>query len=158
MALATGVEAPSSAVAQLGQLDRPSQVHFGRVTLWLTLAIVAWLTLGLTAVAVRLGIGIPPPHSTQIAEVANAATGGGALFGAFQLTSAVLLLAAASSTFQAAPGLLKALSRARGGVGILPAGYRDRWACSLEKSSPPTCRACAAARWRGRRPRPGRQH
>lgn len=122
MALATGVEAPSSAVAQLGQLDRRSQVQFGRVTLWLTLGIVAWLTLGLTAVAMRLAVGLPPAGSTQIAQVAAAATGRGALFDAFQLSSAVLLLAAASSSFQAGPGLLKALSRAPGGIGILPAG------------------------------------
>jgi hypothetical protein len=124
MALATGVEAPSSAVAQLGQLDHDGKVRFGRVTLWLTLGIVAWLTLGLTAVAVRLRVGLPPHDSTQIAEVARAAAGGGALFGAFQLTSAVLLLAAASSSYQAGPGLLKALSRSGGGdhgVGVLPA-------------------------------------
>ena len=40
----------------------------------------------------------------------------------FQATSALLLLAAASSSFQAGPGLLKALSRhaASAGVGILP--------------------------------------
>jgi hypothetical protein len=123
MALATGVEAPSSAVAQLGQLDRSGQVRFGRVTLWLTLAIVAWLTLGLTAVAVHLRVGIPPSDSTQMAEVARAAVGEGGLFAAFQLTSAVLLLAAASSSYQAGPGLLKALSRgaeAGQGVGILP--------------------------------------
>ncbi|HUZ84113.1 MAG TPA: hypothetical protein VMU66_05425, partial [Gaiellales bacterium] len=120
MALATGVEAPSSAVAQLGQLDRASQVRFGRITLWLTLGIVAWLTLGLTTVAVRLHVGIPPAQSTQIAQVAKAAAGSGPLFAAFQLTSAVLLLAAASSSFQAGPGMLKALSRAPGGVGILP--------------------------------------
>lgn len=124
MALATGVEAPSSAVAQLGQLDHRGKVHFGRVTLWLTLGIVAWLTIGLTAVAVRLRVGLPPSDSTQIAEVARAAVGEGALFGAFQLTSAVLLLAAASSSYQAGPGLLKALSRGAGeghGVGVLPA-------------------------------------
>ena len=122
MALATGVEAPSSAVAQLGQLDRAGRVRFGRVTLWLTLGIVAWLTVGLTAVAVRLRVGIPPADSTQIAEVARAAVGPGALFAAFQLTSAVLLLAAASSSYQAGPGLLKALSRGDGGgIGILPA-------------------------------------
>ena len=59
MALATGVEAPSSAIAQLGQLDDSGRRRFGRVTLWLTLGIVGTLTLGLTAVAVRLGIGIP---------------------------------------------------------------------------------------------------
>jgi amino acid permease-like protein len=124
MALATGVEAPSSAVAQLGQLDRDGQVRFGRVTLWLTLGIVAWLTIGLTTVAVRQRVGLPPGDSTQIAEVARAAVGGGALFAAFQLTSAVLLLAAASSSYQAGPGLLKALSRSGGdghGVGVLPA-------------------------------------
>jgi hypothetical protein len=124
MALATGVEAPSSAVAQLGQLDHAGKVHFGRVTLWLTLGIVAWLTVGLTAVAVRQRVGVPPGDSTQIAEVARAAAGDGALFAAFQLTSAVLLLAAASSSYQAGPGLLKALSRGVGeghGVGVLPA-------------------------------------
>jgi hypothetical protein len=34
MALATGVEAPSSAIAQLGQLDDAGRRSFGRVTLW----------------------------------------------------------------------------------------------------------------------------
>jgi len=120
MALATGVEAPSSAVAQLGQLDRDSQIRFGRITLWLTLLVVAWLTLGLTGVAVREHVGIPPADSTQIADLAKTAVGSGALFAAFQLSSAVLLLAAASSSFQAGPGLLKALSHAPGGIGILP--------------------------------------
>jgi hypothetical protein len=120
MALATGVEAPSSAVAQLGQLDRASQIRFGRITLWLTLLVVAWLTLGLTGVAVRQHVGIPPADSTQIAQLAKTAVGSGALFASFQLSSAVLLLAAASSSFQAGPGLLKALSQAPGGVGILP--------------------------------------
>ena len=112
MALATGVEAPSSAVAQLGQLDRPSQIMFGRVTLWLTFVVVGWLTLGLTVLAVRLRVGVPGPDSTQIANLAKASVGSGPLFGAFQLASAVLLLAAASSSFQAGPGLLKALSQA----------------------------------------------
>jgi hypothetical protein len=121
MALATGVEAPSSAVAQLGQLDRRSKVRFGRTTLWLTLLVVCWLTLGLTIVAVRLNVGVPPPHSTQIAQIALAAAGHGFLFATFQFTSAVLLLAAASSSLQAGPGLLKALSRSPGGIGILPA-------------------------------------
>jgi hypothetical protein len=120
MALATGVEAPSSAVAQLGQLDRAGRVRFGQVTLWLTLGIVGWLTVGLTLLAQRLRVGIPPADSTQIAEIARAASGSGVEFAAFQLTSAVLLLAAASSSFQAGPGLLKALARGRG-PGILPA-------------------------------------
>ena len=121
MALATGVEAPSSAIAQLGQLDDAGRVRFGRTTLWLMVAIVVWLTLGLTVVGVRLGVGLPPPRSTWMAQVAQAAVGRGALFAAFQLASAVLLLAAASSSFQAGPGLLKALARGGGGVGILPA-------------------------------------
>jgi hypothetical protein len=121
MALATGVEAPSSAIAQLGQLDDASRLRFGRTTLWLMVGIVAWLTVGITAVGVRLNVGAPPSGSTWIAQVAQAAAGRGALFGAFQLSSAVLLLAAASSSFQAGPGLLKALARGGGGVGILPA-------------------------------------
>jgi hypothetical protein len=120
MALATGVEAPSSAIAQLGQLDDPGRRRFGRVTLWLMLVIVVTLTLGLAGLAVSLRIGVPPADSTQMAEVARAAAGDGSLFAAFQVTTALLLLAAASSSFQAGPGLLKALSGAGGGVGVLP--------------------------------------
>jgi amino acid transporter len=110
MALATGVEAPSSAIAQLGQLDQRGRRRFGQITLWLTLGIVGTLTLGLTALAVALGIGIPPANSTQIAEVARA-VGSPPLFALFQLTTTLLLLSAASSSFQAGPGLLKALAR-----------------------------------------------
>ncbi len=124
MALATGVEAPSSAIAQLGQLDQRGRRRFGQITLWLTLGIVGTLTLGLTALAVALGIGIPPANSTQIAEVARA-VGSPTLFALFQLTTTLLLLSAASSSFQAGPGLLKALARqvhASGQAqGILPA-------------------------------------
>jgi len=119
MALATGIEAPSSAIAQLGQLDDRGRRRFGRVTLWLMLAIVVTLTAGLAGLALHLRVGLPPANSTQIASVARTAAGSGTLFAAFQLTTAVLLLAAASSSFQAGPGLLKALARG-GGVGVLP--------------------------------------
>lgn len=124
MALATGVEAPSSAIAQLGQLDNPGRSRFGRITLWLTLAIVGTITLGLAAEAAHLQVGIPPGHSTQIAELARLAAPE-PVFAAFQLVTALLLLAAASSSFQAGPGLLKALARRtnpqRETVGILSA-------------------------------------
>lgn len=126
MALATGVEAPSSAIAQLGQLDNDGRRRFGRVTLWLTLGIVGAITLGLTAEAVHLRIGIPGPNSTQIADLAARAASP-PLYGLFQLVTALLLLSAASSSFQAGPGLLKALARQhqqQGGggadTGILP--------------------------------------
>lgn len=122
MALATGVEAPSSAMAQLGQLDNDGRRRFGQVTLWLTLAIVGGFTLSLTALAVWRGIGIPPEGSTQVAEVARAG-GSVVLFAGFQLTTMLLLLAAASSSFQAGPGLLKALARTGlpyGETGVLP--------------------------------------
>ncbi|WP_232248235.1 APC family permease [Streptacidiphilus rugosus] len=124
MALATGVEAPSSAIAQLGQLDDAGRRRFGRITLWLTLLLVGGITLGLTAEAVHLRIGIPAPDSTQIADLAHAAASG-PLYALFQLLTALLLLSAASSSFAAGPGLLKALARhqcADGGeAGILPA-------------------------------------
>lgn len=124
MALATGIEAPSSAIAQLGQLDDPGRRRFGRITLWLTLAVVGTLTLGLTALAVHLRIGLPRDNSTQIADFARAATST-PVFAAFQLATALLLLSAASSSFQAGPGLFKALARLRypdgTGTGILPA-------------------------------------
>ncbi len=123
MALATGIEAPSSAIAQLGQLDDAGRRRFGRITLWLTLAIVGILTLGLTAVAVRLHVGIPTHDTTQI-DALTRASGTGPVIAVFQLTTALLLLAAASSSFQAGPGLFKALARQRHSdgttTGILP--------------------------------------
>ncbi|SCL18313.1 Amino acid transporter [Micromonospora rhizosphaerae] len=124
MALATGVEAPSSAIAQLGQLVGAGRRRFGRITLWLTLGIVGTITLGLTIEASRLRIGEPHENTTQIAELARVAAPG-PLFAAFQLMTALLLLAAACSSFQAGPGLLKALARqtlSEGQTtGILPA-------------------------------------
>ncbi|USN96971.1 MAG: amino acid permease [Candidatus Nomurabacteria bacterium] len=118
MALATGVEAPSSAIAQLGQLDNKGRKFFGRVTLWLTLATVGLLTIGFTFVAVKLGIGIPQADSTQIADIARVSVGSH-VFAAFQFVTALLLLAAASSSFQAGPGLLKALARKTHKSGII---------------------------------------
>jgi hypothetical protein len=121
MALATGTEAPATSIAQLGQLAERGKRRFGQGTLALTIAIVGALTMGLTVLAVVLHVGIPSADQTQIANLAEAAAGHGALFAFFQLSSALLLLAAASSSFQAGPGLLKALARAAGGEGgLLP--------------------------------------
>jgi hypothetical protein len=122
MALATGTEAPATSIAQLGQLDNRGRSRFGRGTLALTIVIVGGLTMGLTALAVHLHVGIPPHDQTQIAELARAATGDGGLFGLFQVASGLLLLAAAASSFQAGPGVLKALARTgpNGEEGLLP--------------------------------------
>jgi hypothetical protein len=124
MALATGVEAPSSAIAQLGQLDDHGRRQFGSITLWLTLGIVGSITLGLAVEAQRLRIGVPTGDATQISELARASAPA-PLFALFQLVTALLLLAAASSSFQAGPGLLKALARqppdAGPRNGVLPA-------------------------------------
>ncbi|WNM26737.1 hypothetical protein RN607_11095 [Demequina capsici] len=122
MALATGVEAPSSAIAQLAQLDDKGRRSFGRWALWLTLGIVGTLTLALTASVVYLEIGLPGEDSTLVADLARAAASPG-VFALFQGATALLLLSAASSSFQAGPGLLKALARredAKGGHGVLP--------------------------------------
>jgi amino acid transporter len=123
MALATGTEAPATSIAQLGQLDNRGRWRFGRGTLALTIVIVGILTMGLTALAVHLHVGIPHSDSTQIADLAHTAVGGGPLYAFFQLSSSLLLLAAASSSFQAGPGLLKALARRgpTGQPGLLPA-------------------------------------
>jgi amino acid transporter len=110
MALATGIEAPASAIAQLGQLDDAGRRRFARITLWLMIGIVGTLTLGFAAAAVHLNVGVPGEDSTQIADLARAASPD-AVFTAFQAATSVLLLAAASSSFQAGPGLLKALAR-----------------------------------------------
>jgi hypothetical protein len=127
MALATGTEAPATAIGQLGQLGAADRRRFARTTIMLTMAIVSLLTIGITALAVRLTVGIPRADSTQIADIARAAAGNGLLFALFQASSALLLLSAASSSFQAGPGLLKALSRhpQSAGVGILPRPLGD---------------------------------
>lgn len=122
MALATGVEAPSTAIAQLGGLDSDGRRRFGQLTLWLTLGIVGILTLSFAVQAARLGITIPELGSTLIADFARHVAPA-PLFALFQLMTALLLLAAASSSFQAGPGLLKALAVQPSGthsVGILP--------------------------------------
>ncbi len=126
MALATGVEAPSSAIAQLGGLDDRRRRLFGQITLWLTLGIVGTITMGLAIEASTLGIGLPGAESTLIAELARYVAPE-PVFAAFQLVTALLLLAAASSSFQAGPGLLKALARAGTGpgddTGIVPQAF-----------------------------------
>jgi hypothetical protein len=119
MALATGTEAPATSIAQLGQLGDRGKRFFGQGTLALTIGIVGALTIGLTVLAVHLHVGIPGADQTQIANLAKAATGNGGLFAFFQISSGLLLLAAASSSFQAGPGLLKALARAGEGS-LLP--------------------------------------
>jgi hypothetical protein len=105
-------------MAQLGQLRPADRRRFARTTIMLTLLIVAALTIGLSELAVRLHIGIPKHDSTQIADIAHAAAGKRAAYALFQATSALLLLAAASSSFQAGPGLLKALSRHPHSAGV----------------------------------------
>lgn len=117
MALATGVEAPSNAIAQLDQLNDAGRRRAGRLTLWLMVAIVGSLTLGLAAAAAGLGVGAPPQDSTLLAEVARRATGGDDLFAAFQAATALLLLAAGASSYLAGSGLLEALAR---DVALLP--------------------------------------
>lgn len=119
MALATGVEAPSNAIAQLEQLDDDGRAAFGRWTIWLMVLLVGLLTLGFAALAVHLGVTGPRPDSTLLADVARIATGDDVAFDVFQAVSALLLLAAAASSFIAGSGVLKALA-SHGAAGLLP--------------------------------------
>lgn len=122
MALATGVEAPSNAIAQLPQLGDRGRLWFGRLTLWLMVGIVGTLTIALATLTITLDVGLPNEDSTLLAETARVALGGGAAFAAFQSLSAILLLAAAASSYLAGSGVLKALARLRdeAGNGLLP--------------------------------------
>lgn len=125
MALATGVESPSNAIAQLPQLRDRGRARLGRLTLWLMVGIVGTLTIGFSVLAVHLGTTLPPADSTLIAEVARHSTGGGSLFVAFQASSALLLLAAAASSYLAGSGVLKALATiGRDGEGLVPSRFR----------------------------------
>ena len=122
MALATGIEAPSDAIAQLPQLaDGPRRV-FGRLTLWLMVAIVGGLTICFAVLAVRLGVPLPGEDSTLLAEVARHAVGDGLPLASFQALSALLLLAAAASSYLAGSGVLKALAAVapEGEPGLVP--------------------------------------
>lgn len=56
----------------------------------LTIGIVSVLTLGLTALAVHLHVGIPHANGTQIADLAETAVGSVGLFAFFQLSSSLL--------------------------------------------------------------------
>jgi len=128
MALATGVESPSDAIAQLGQLGDRGRRLFGQLTIWLMVAIVGTLTLALAALAVALGIGLPPEDSTLLAEIGRASIGDGAAFATFQATSALLLLAAAASAYLAGSGVLRALALPprSDGEGLLPSRLAAR--------------------------------
>jgi hypothetical protein len=122
MALATGLEAPSNAIAELPQLGDRGRRLFGRATLWSMVAIVGALTLCLSALAVRLEVSLPEGEGTLLSELARTAVGEGFVFAAFQLFSALLLFAAAASSFLAGSGMLKALSGVGldGTAGLLP--------------------------------------
>jgi amino acid transporter len=111
MASATGIEGMSSSIAQLGQLDDAGRIRTGHVTSWLTMVIQGTLTFLIAFLALHLSIGVPRANSTLVANLARASAGHGALFAAFQFASMLVLLAAASSSFQAGPGLLKAMAR-----------------------------------------------
>lgn len=125
MALATGVEAPSNAIAQLGQLDARGRRRFGQLTMWLMVLIVGCLTFGLAVLTVHLGVGEPGRDSTLLADVARQASGEGALFAIFQSASGLLLLGAAASSYLAGSGLLKALAfHGADGDGLLPERFR----------------------------------
>ena len=126
MALATGIEAPSDAIAQLRGLRRTEHRRFGQWTIWLTVGIVGALTVGISGLAVTRGVGLPPSDSTLLAEVARTSVGDGAVFAAFQAVSALLLLAAAASSYLAASGLLKALAEVGANPhegGLVPARF-----------------------------------
>jgi hypothetical protein len=126
MALATGVEAPSDAIAQLPQLRDRGRRLFGRLTLWLMVGIVGGLTICVAALAVRLRVPLPEGDSTLLADVARVSVGGGWSLASFQALSALLLLAAAASSYLAGSGVLKALAALAppGGRGLLPEPLR----------------------------------
>ena len=124
MALATGVEAPSNAIAQLPQLDDRTRRRYGRWTLWMMVGIVGALTVGFAAAAVHLGLGLPPEGSTLLAEIAKRSVGDGVAFAGFQAVCALLLLSAAASSYLAGSGVLMALATlGPAGEGLVPSAF-----------------------------------
>jgi hypothetical protein len=89
--------------------------HAGRtVFAALTLAFVG------TGIALLVSGVLPVPHHEPAGLTPL-------LFALFQLTTTLLLLSAASSSFQAGPGLLKALARHPGTAGQEPTGMLPAW-------------------------------
>ena len=103
--------------------------------------------------------GCPGEDTTLVAEIARAGSSG-SVFAAFQGATALLLLSAASSSFQAGPGLLKALARSatpgEARHGVLPVVLRPH---EQAPRSPRRRRRVLRALRRGRHrrwsPRPG---
>jgi hypothetical protein len=83
------------AMSRQAKVDNAGRKRFGHITLFATLLTIGTLTLGFTALAVRLCIGLLSGESidsTLIAEVARAIVDG-YLFAAFQAVTALLLIA-----------------------------------------------------------------
>ena len=85
-----------------------------------------------------------PLRHVQIAGIAHAAADSAPQHAIFQGASALLLFAAASSSCQVGPALLKALSRYPGsdGVGILPRALGAPSGPGWSPATPPAARKC----------------
>ncbi len=141
MALATGTEAPATSIAQLGQLEDRGRWRFGRGTLALTIVIVGALTLGLTALAVHLHVGIPAlgqhPDRRPRAHRDRQRR-------AVRVLSALKRAAAVGRRELLVPGRARAAEGARArpaqrdSRGCSPSGFRARTA-TTPRSTPSSC-------------------
>jgi len=104
----TGTEAIATGVPAF----QPPESRNAAATLGVMAALLGVLFIGLTFVAVNLGIGPidNPVKETVISQVARRVYGDGALFYVFQAFTALLLFLAANTSFNAFPRLLAILA------------------------------------------------
>ncbi len=113
----TGTEAISNAVPAF----KPPESKNASITLGFMAAILAFLLLGVTALAQGLKLA-PQEGTTVIGEIGHAVYGGGFFFYALQVATMFILVLAANTSFTGFPRLASVLAR----DGLMPRQFMNR--------------------------------
>lgn len=113
----TGTEAISNAVPAF----KPPESRNASITLGIMAAILAFLLLGVTAIAQALRV-TPQEGTTVLGEVGHAVFGGGFFYYALQIATMAILILAANTSFTGFPRLASVLAR----DGLMPRQFMNR--------------------------------
>jgi amino acid transporter len=113
----TGTEAISNAVPAF----KPPESRNASITLGLMAGILAFLLLGVTALAQALKL-VPQDGTTVLGEIGHAVYGGGFFFYALQIATMFILVLAANTSFTGFPRLSSVLAR----DGLMPRQFMNR--------------------------------
>jgi len=113
----TGTEAIANAVPAF----KPPESKNASITLGVMASILAFLLLGVTALAQVLHI-IPQDGTTVLGEIGHAVYGGGFFYYALQIATMAILILAANTSFTGFPRLASVLAR----DGLMPRQFMNR--------------------------------